>query len=103
MFLSRPLVFDVPFKTLGLKGSLFLFLQISGMTCSSCVHTIESGLADLPGMLMACVSLSLNKGQFKFDPSKTNIRNIKEAIEVRCKSQVALNGVTYKWAGRCVI
>ncbi|OQV16309.1 Copper-transporting ATPase 1 [Hypsibius exemplaris] len=56
-------------------------LMISGMTCSSCVHTIESAVAELPGLLSVSVALSLSKGHFKFDPNKTNIRKIKEAIE----------------------
>ena len=51
------------------------------MTCSSCVHTIESAVAEMPGVLSVSVALALSRGHFRFDPNKTNIRKIKEEIE----------------------
>lgn len=56
-------------------------LLISGMTCSSCVNSIEGRIKDLPGMKTASVTLSTCKGHFTFDGNLTGIRTIAEAIE----------------------
>ena len=42
-------------------------LRIEGMTCSSCVHTIESNIKKLPGIKRAVVSLSTQKGIKYYD------------------------------------
>ena len=58
-----------------------LFLQITGMTCSSCVHLIESSLERKPGILEASVALATNSGKFQYDTEVTGPRDIMEAIE----------------------
>ncbi|XP_067134859.1 copper-transporting ATPase 1 isoform X1 [Centruroides vittatus] len=55
-------------------------LLIRGMTCASCVHSIESNILKLQGVVSAVVALSTNRGQFKFDPEVTGPRDIIEAI-----------------------
>ncbi len=55
-------------------------LRITGMTCSSCVHKIESSIRKLPGIKTASVSLTTQKGRFVFDPEVTGPRNIVDAI-----------------------
>ncbi|XP_072170821.1 copper-transporting ATPase 1-like [Diadema setosum] len=56
-------------------------LQISGMTCSSCVHLIESTLVKQPGVKSAAVALATSRGHFEFDPSVTGPRDIIRAIK----------------------
>lgn len=55
-------------------------LLIKGMTCASCVHSIESNILKLQGVVSAMVALSTQRGQFKFDPEVTGPRDIIEAI-----------------------
>lgn len=60
---------------------VFLSLQITGMTCSSCVHLIESSLERKPGILEASVALATSSGKFQYDTEVTGPRDIIEAIE----------------------
>ncbi|XP_047738243.1 copper-transporting ATPase 2 [Hyalella azteca] len=60
---------------------VLLMLQISGMTCSSCVHVIESHVKKLRGVQSAVVALTTTKGKFCFDPATTGPRDIIECIE----------------------
>ncbi|CAH1118710.1 unnamed protein product [Phaedon cochleariae] len=55
-------------------------LEISGMTCSSCVHKIESNILKLPGIKSAQVALTTRRGRFKYDPEVTGPRDVIEAI-----------------------
>ncbi|RXG53096.1 Copper-transporting ATPase 1 [Armadillidium vulgare] len=55
-------------------------LEIHGMTCSSCVHTIESQIQKLKGVKSASVALAVERGKFVFDPSVIGPRDIIEAI-----------------------
>ncbi|XP_075738141.1 copper-transporting ATPase 1 [Rhipicephalus microplus] len=54
---------------------------IRGMTCASCVHTIETNVCKLPGVVSASVSLATQKGRFSFDPERTGPRQILERIK----------------------
>ncbi|XP_048522016.1 copper-transporting ATPase 1 isoform X2 [Dendroctonus ponderosae] len=56
-------------------------LEISGMTCASCVHKIESNIVKYPGILSAQVALTVQKGKFKYDPEVTGPRSIIDAIQ----------------------
>ena len=59
------------------------FLQITGMTCASCVHQIESNMITRPGILECSVALATGKGRFVYDDEKTGVRDIIADIEVR--------------------
>lgn len=61
-------------------GQSEVSLQISGMTCSSCVHKIESIVSKLPGVCTAQVALTTQRGRFKYDAEVTGPRTIIEAI-----------------------
>ena len=55
-------------------------ISIKGMTCSSCVHLIESSLLKMPGISAASVALSTEKGKVSFDPSTMGSRDVVEAV-----------------------
>lgn len=57
-------------------------MQITGMTCASCVHNIESKLNLTRGILMASVALATNKAQVEFDPEVLGPRDIIKIIQV---------------------
>ncbi|KAG9333393.1 hypothetical protein JZ751_012705 [Albula glossodonta] len=60
-----------------------LDLVVTGMTCASCVHTIESKLLRTKGVLEASVALATSKAHVKFDPEVLGARDIIRVIEVR--------------------
>lgn len=61
-------------------GASEIDLEISGMTCASCVHKIETNVSKLEGVLVAKVALTTKRGKFKYDPEVTGARDIIEAI-----------------------
>lgn len=52
------------------------------MTCSSCVHKIESALMKTPGIISASVALATQQGYFRFDSEVTGPRDIIDTIQV---------------------
>ncbi|KAM3857089.1 copper-transporting ATPase 2 [Diretmus argenteus] len=58
-----------------------LDLTITGMTCASCVHNIESRLTATKGILGASVALATQKAQIQFDPDVLGARDIIRTIE----------------------
>ncbi|KAK2489964.1 hypothetical protein MC885_006374 [Smutsia gigantea] len=58
-----------------------LELLISGMTCTSCVHNIESRLTRTAGVSYASVALATSKARVKFDPEMIGPRDIVNIIE----------------------
>ncbi|PVU97929.1 hypothetical protein BB561_000193 [Smittium simulii] len=59
------------------KADLILY----GMTCSSCVNTIEDALSSLPGVKSISVSLQLRSATIKYDKRIIGIRDIVERVE----------------------
>ncbi|NXJ11207.1 ATP7B ATPase, partial [Odontophorus gujanensis] len=59
-------------------------LLITGMTCASCVHNIESKLMRTNGIFYASVALATCKAHIQFDPEITGPRDIIKIIEVVC-------------------
>ena len=62
----------------GSKGEVEV--TIKGMTCSSCVHLIESSLLKMPGVTSASIALSTEKGKVSYDPNTLGTRDVVEAI-----------------------
>lgn len=56
-------------------------LPIGGMSCASCAATIEQGLADLKGVEKVNVNFATEKATIEYLPTKTNLEEIKHAIE----------------------
>ncbi|NXA48385.1 ATP7B ATPase, partial [Nothocercus julius] len=56
-------------------------LLITGMTCASCVHNIESRLMKTNGIFYASVALATCKAHVQFDPEVTGPRDIIKIIE----------------------
>uniref|UniRef100_A0A5F9DPF4 P-type Cu(+) transporter n=1 Tax=Oryctolagus cuniculus TaxID=9986 RepID=A0A5F9DPF4_RABIT len=56
-------------------------LIITGMTCASCVHNIESNLTRTNGITYASVALATSKAHVKFDPEIIGPRDIVKIIE----------------------
>lgn len=58
-----------------------LDLTITGMTCASCVHNIESKLTTTKGIHRASVALATKKAQIEFDPELLGARDIIKIIQ----------------------
>ncbi|MGH2452434.1 MAG: heavy metal translocating P-type ATPase [bacterium] len=55
-------------------------LPVEGMSCASCVHTIETALSNLPGVAKATASLGAEKAFVEYLPGVTSLRQMEEAI-----------------------
>ncbi|KAG0055127.1 hypothetical protein BGZ83_009539 [Gryganskiella cystojenkinii] len=56
-------------------------LQVYGMTCASCVNSIESELRKTPGILSVSVSLTLQAAKVEYDNQVLGVRDIVEKIQ----------------------
>ncbi len=56
-------------------------LPVSGMTCASCVASIEKAIKGLPGVIDAAVNLSTETAAVEYETSQVDIKKIKGAIE----------------------
>ena len=55
-------------------------ISIAGMHCATCAVNIEKGLAMLPGVRQARVNYASEKAFVEYDPTKTDLVKIKNAI-----------------------
>ena len=53
-------------------------LTIEGMTCEHCVRAVRGRLEQTPGVKLG--SVEVGSASLEYDPSKTNIDEIEEAI-----------------------
>lgn len=56
-------------------------IQVEGMSCQHCKDAVESALANLNGVQSAEVNLNESNVRVKYDDSKVNINQMKDAIE----------------------
>ncbi len=56
-------------------------IPIKGMTCASCVASIEKALNKVPGVKKASVNFASEKAVVQYDPSKATIHDLEKAIE----------------------
>ncbi|MCK4938639.1 MAG: copper ion binding protein, partial [Methanosarcinales archaeon] len=55
-------------------------LNITGMTCASCVQNIEKGLRKLDGVFKVSVNLTTEKGYVEYDSLKVSAKDIIKAV-----------------------
>ena len=55
-------------------------LNINGMTCMGCVTSIKKVLEEITGVSDYDISLKKKQAKIQYDPEKTNINKLKEAI-----------------------
>lgn len=68
-----------------MDGSL-VTIQVKGMTCATCTLTVQKSLKGIDGVLTADASLIRESVTVKYDPERTTIRQMVDAI----------NGIGYK-------
>ncbi|MDP2209611.1 MAG: heavy metal translocating P-type ATPase [Bacteroidota bacterium] len=56
-------------------------LPILGMSCASCVSTVQESLSKLPGVVNANVNLATETATIQFDETKVNTSHFKHAVE----------------------
>ena len=56
-------------------------LTIGGMTCSSCVNSIENALHNIDGVEQAKVNMLTEKATIQYNASKTNVEHLIETVE----------------------
>ncbi|MBL0128305.1 MAG: copper-translocating P-type ATPase [Flavobacteriales bacterium] len=56
---------------------------VTGMTCASCVYTVEKALREQPGVKAVAVNLATNTAQVSFDPANTNEAALQKAVQDR--------------------
>ncbi|XP_069067208.1 copper-transporting ATPase 1 isoform X2 [Pleurodeles waltl] len=56
-------------------------INIQGMTCNSCVQSIEGVISQKHGVKSVCVSLVNNNGTIEYDPALTNPQALRDAID----------------------
>ena len=64
----------------GTKQTNKVILPVTGMTCASCVATIEKGLSRLPGVSRVNVNLASEKASIEYDPSQVDTRVLMDTI-----------------------
>ncbi|CAH2315267.1 copper-transporting ATPase 1 [Pelobates cultripes] len=63
------------------SSSKIILINIEGMTCSSCVQSIEGLISQKPGVKSIQVTLANNNGTVEYDPAITNPEIIRASIE----------------------
>lgn len=67
-------------------------LKIGGMTCATCVKTIENSLRNLDGIISANVNLGAEKAFVTYNPKVITISDMKKAIEDAGYQYLGLEG-----------
>ena len=64
-----------------LPGSLQVELPIAGLTCSTCVTTVERGLQAVPGVAKVHVNFVQSKAHISFNPEQADVSDFIGAIK----------------------
>ncbi len=69
----KDLGYDVPVATIS--------LPVKGMTCASCVKTVQDSLTALDGVISASVNFATEKATVEYFPAKLGMRDFKQAVK----------------------
>ena len=75
-----------------------MVLPVAGMTCASCVRTVERALSRLPGVANAAVNLATEKATVVYDPSVTGLPDLASSVR-NAGYKVIVERVTLPIAG----
>ncbi|TKJ29584.1 MAG: heavy metal translocating P-type ATPase [Chloroflexi bacterium B3_Chlor] len=75
-----------------------MVLPVAGMTCASCVRTVERALSRLPGVANATVNFATQKASVVYDPSVTGLPDLASSVR-EAGYQVVVERVTLPIAG----
>ncbi|NWI51589.1 ATP7B ATPase, partial [Calyptomena viridis] len=78
-------------------------LLITGMTCASCVHNIESKLMRTNGIFYASVALATCKAHIQFDPEIVGPRDIIKIIKVGFENFLCYTSTKFAWDSKSLI
>jgi Cu+-exporting ATPase len=56
-------------------------IEIDGMSCANCSSTVESAVEDVDGVTSVSVNAATDEGQFEYDPDRTTLTTVYDAIE----------------------
>lgn len=73
-------------------------MKVSGMSCASCVNTIEKSLRQVEGVAEASVHLGQEEAFVSYDPKKVSLRLLEEAVR-NAGFQVVTEKATLKIGG----
>ena len=59
-----------------------LTLPVRGMHCAACVGKVERALTSVPGVDEATVNLATEKATVTFDPTRTDVTRLQDAVEL---------------------
>jgi Cu+-exporting ATPase len=76
-------------------GSASVTLNVSGMTCASCVAHVEGALKELDGVTKAVVNLALNTAKVEYVPTLVTVAHMKRSIrDVGYEASEKVEGVS---------
>jgi P-type Cu+ transporter len=67
-----------------------LTLKLRGMSCASCASNIEVAIRDVPGVIDCNVNFGVEQASIKYNPQKTDLEAIQEAVEAAGYSAYSL-------------
>jgi Cu+-exporting ATPase len=74
--LPEPVILEKP----DLGKTETVTLSVGGMTCASCVATVEKALNRLPGVKTATVNFAIEKAIVEFDPKVSPVASLEKAV-----------------------
>ncbi len=72
---------EAPVKAPEQTGPTKRDLVVTGMTCASCVMSVESALSAVPGVETADVNLATERASVRYDPAKSDMSALVRAVE----------------------
>lgn len=69
-----------------------LTLKLRGMSCASCVTSIEKAIRSVPGVAQVNINFGVEQATIQYDPQRTNLKKIQTAVEAAGYSAYSLQG-----------